>query len=782
MRILSFILLSLNLLPLSGQNITYTLSRPGPVSLAIYNPQGVLVRTVYSGQQQAAGTRKFFWNGTDDDGKPVPNAKDCTWKLLQLPAPLRAEYLMTLLVTLPPGEEWWETGVGNHTGVRAVAVDASGIYLGAGVAENVANAMKMSQNGTKRIWSAWQPDPFKGRWAYGLSAGKLYHLQQDGYIGYHPVNAPNGLYQSVGVGNNQTGSRWDALFPGTDRGQLGDWTKVTDQTMDMAAHNGAMVISYRQQNAIQFRHPDKGTLLRQVKITAPLGVVLDNGGNALVISGSSVLKVTPAGTVTTLITGLTSPWRLDVDRKNGDIYLAESAPSHQVKRFDAAGKLILKMGRASGRPYGPYQPADFMDITDITTTGDGFLVAEEAAPRRVARFSAAGKLVQEWHTGTQWVPSAAPDPDDPSVVYARSDSYDLLKLKLDYKKGSYRIERVYKAAGLASDMVGPRFCCKDEGLGGGFGDWVVRKRNGNTYLARRDMMEVLQVDDKANALKPLAVAKIDKPDGDSYLWTDRNGDGEPQPAEIQKYKWGEYGNYGTATAGGKDDLQYYRYNQYTNQVLRTEVKEFNDAGAPVYKSLTSPAVAVPKFTGFDKEKVYLAKSTGAIAKSEDRFFVTINTQPKNADWNVNDYSQMHIFDEKGNYVARVGRHLKRPNGPSQHAPVPDPGNVYCFKNLAGVVYNVAVATDFDGGFSGKIPAITYAWDKYGLYVGGLFDNPDTKVAPVHQYYHSGDNGSGTILPESSTGEALYFAGRENEVGVYRVNGWKGWVRMEGKLK
>ncbi|HEX8528483.1 MAG TPA: FlgD immunoglobulin-like domain containing protein, partial [Cytophagales bacterium] len=739
----------------SAHTISYTLTKPGPVSLAIYNPAGVLVRTVYSAKPQAAGRQTYEWDGLDDEGQPVPDARACTWKLLQRPAPLRADYLLTLLVTLPQGGEWWETGVGNHSGVRAVAADATGIYVGAGISENVANALKMNPEGTKRLWSAWQPDPFKGRWAYGLSKGNLYHLQQDGYVGYHPVNAPNRLYQSVGVGKNQTGRRWDAQWPGTKRAGGYAWLPVKAQSMDMAAHDGVMVISYRDQDAVQFRQPDDGAVLTTVAVDAPLGVAIDNNGDALVISGNAVLRVTRGGKTDPFLSGLDSPWRLDVDRRNGDVYVAETAPSHRVKRFSAAGKLLWETGREGGRAYGNYQPGHFKNITDIAATGNGFLVAEDAAPRRVARFDQAGKFVKEWHTGTQWVPSGAPDPDDPTTVWARADSYDLLRLKLDFAARTYRIESIYRVDGLAGKRIGTRFEGADEGLGGGFGDWTVRKRNGNTYLARRERMQVIRVDEKTNSLKPVVVAELGNKN--SNLWTDGDGDGEPQPGEVRQYAWGETGIFGNATVGAAGDLDYYRYNRYANKVYRVPVQKFNAAGAPVYAPLPDAETAVPKFTGFDTEKIYLAKSTGVLARTDDRLFVIINTQPPKAGWNAADYAQLHIFDAKGNYVARVGRHVNRPKGPYQFAPRPEPGEVYCFKNLVGSVYDVAVAADFDGGFSGRLSAITYAWDKNGLFVGGLFDQPNTKGVPVHQYYHSGDNGSGAILAEKATGEALYYA-------------------------
>jgi hypothetical protein len=51
--------------------IGYSLPRPVPVKLAIYNSAGQLVRTLVQGSQQTAGVYQVHWNGRNDAGEAL---------------------------------------------------------------------------------------------------------------------------------------------------------------------------------------------------------------------------------------------------------------------------------------------------------------------------------------------------------------------------------------------------------------------------------------------------------------------------------------------------------------------------------------------------------------------------------------------------------------------------------------------------------------------------------------------------------------------------------------
>jgi hypothetical protein len=52
--------------------IRYSVARTGPVAVRIYNVNGALVRTLVDGVQPT-GEHTARWNGTDDQGRPLPS-------------------------------------------------------------------------------------------------------------------------------------------------------------------------------------------------------------------------------------------------------------------------------------------------------------------------------------------------------------------------------------------------------------------------------------------------------------------------------------------------------------------------------------------------------------------------------------------------------------------------------------------------------------------------------------------------------------------------------------
>lgn len=56
----------------SSVTISYSIPKAGIVELAIYDPSGRMVRTLFEGSR-SAGTHSLEWNGQDDEGKTVPN-------------------------------------------------------------------------------------------------------------------------------------------------------------------------------------------------------------------------------------------------------------------------------------------------------------------------------------------------------------------------------------------------------------------------------------------------------------------------------------------------------------------------------------------------------------------------------------------------------------------------------------------------------------------------------------------------------------------------------------
>ncbi len=56
----------------SSTTIRFDMLNPGPMKIAIYNLNGQLVKTLIAGKMES-GVHSLIWNGTDENGKPVPS-------------------------------------------------------------------------------------------------------------------------------------------------------------------------------------------------------------------------------------------------------------------------------------------------------------------------------------------------------------------------------------------------------------------------------------------------------------------------------------------------------------------------------------------------------------------------------------------------------------------------------------------------------------------------------------------------------------------------------------
>jgi hypothetical protein len=288
--------------------------------------------------------------------------------------------------TFPKGASespWWEASLGNHHGVRSVAVDATGLYFGVGGSESSPNAAKLDRSGSTRLWSAEQPAAFMGRNAMAVAKGELYSLGQDGRVYVHPVDRPNRRTRPVGTSGGP-GRVWDAHRPGDPRPAWDDQAAAPDPRIS----------------------PDAWRDEFEAAVTAPKGVAFDAAGQLLVATGDRVVRVDRAGgAVRPFLSGLTAPYRLDLDRATGDVLVAERAPSRRVKRFSAGGELRATYGAEGGRTEGgPLDRRDaFGQALDLAADGEGgFLLAEDdrVSPRRVVRVGADGKIAREWWAST----------------------------------------------------------------------------------------------------------------------------------------------------------------------------------------------------------------------------------------------------------------------------------------------------------------------------------------------------------------------------------------------
>ena len=684
-----------------GVPIRYHLWRSGKVSMVLFDADGQVVRELLHAAPRKAGHHAEQWDGLDEKGKLVA-AGEYHWKLLHTQG-LVAEYLLTIGTNPTPR---WDTWPGNHGGASSVAVDGDDMYVAGGCGEGTILALKQSLDG-KRIWSypGWL-DPWLGGASLAGAGGRLYMLQ------------PNLKVQLLDGATGKHLGTWDFARDEADR----KGKKKDPWRNDLDAHGDQIVVSDAAHNVVRWMDPKTGKTIAEKTVPQPRGVAVDPSGRVLVISNDAVLAVTREGAASqTVIRGLQTPLRLDVEDKTGAIFVLEGGKSLQVKRFSKEGKLLKAYGIAGGRsPYGRYDPKGFAAPRDIAADQrGGFIVIDTAAPRRTARFDAAGRLVREWYGGQRYSNLIAVDPTDPRTAWVDSQWGQLFRAGVDYQKKTWRVETIY--AGQPAEA---------------------RRHGGRTYFcdsgqAAAGKPKVLRVDEKN--------AKLVK------------------VADLTSYKFGKNCSVGRGLSylGFKGD-----------KIFRVPVAGWTEDGSPQY----GEAVVVGEIPA--AEKGLGSREAGPVTEDAagNVYFVgNRGDKPFGLGWwgATTGSNRVLKWDAAGKFQWAVGRHGA---GVEAHGGE----GKYLWGPIAAVKGCLLVR---------DVEAPVHVWDSDGLWVGGLFDQPDTKAAPRAAYQSCGESFYGCVIeapagakvPGLRGGDVLFFAGGQNNNPVFRIKGWDKFRRKSGTV-
>jgi hypothetical protein len=390
--------------------IAFTLPETQRVSLAVFDAHsGKLYRELLRGSRLAAGRHAIRWDGLDKHGVPV-TATECEWRLVRSPGLVASFQFM--LGKNPPHAPWGEWP-GNHSSVSCVAVDETGIYLGANHAEAHTEIVKQSRDWTNQFWAIGQT--YDGHHPLFLAAanGKLFALTAAGFL--RRYNRDTGAIEGT----------WDFTWNG-------------QKANHFSAYGKTLALAFKEQNAVRLVDAETLQVRETRSVPAPVAVV----GDLLIVSGSQVVD----GHGNVVLNGLTDPRSLATD---GEVlYVAEGGTSQQLKKFARDGKPLAAFGRPGGRELGLYKPENFRDIADMAVDGRGnLIIAEPSAPRRTAILDGRdGHVVAEYYGGQAFYMDAIADPRDPTDVFFENYRGTYTHAKVDYDKRTWRVHAVYTHA------------------------------------------------------------------------------------------------------------------------------------------------------------------------------------------------------------------------------------------------------------------------------------------------------------------------------------------------
>ncbi|WP_145090559.1 NHL repeat-containing protein [Anatilimnocola aggregata] len=298
---------------------------------------------------------------------------------------------------------------------------------------------------------------------------------------------------------------------------------------------------------LELRDGQTGQVVRELQVTntnpeitgTPSSLSFNEAGSLFGIQNGTVVQIdqTTGGAKTVLP---------DIDGKRCIAHRLAAGPNSSLQVYvlpervihvyDQAGKLLRTLGHPGGQVPGPWDPEKFHKVENIVVDHQGqtWVVESQDVPRRIVQYAADGKFVREFYGNTHYGGGGVLDPADKSRLF-----YNHVEFAIDWQTGHSRIKNM-----LADRM--PEDC-------------IPMRYGGTTYLVRNPLSynstqstavvyRYLEEQGKAqlaaafgeavtfeqlkmpSILKLLADGKVLK--DYTFLWSDRNGDGKVDAAEV----------------------------------------------------------------------------------------------------------------------------------------------------------------------------------------------------------------------------------------------------------
>ena len=732
--------------------LKFNLAEPGLVTLVIEDLHNHRVRNLVSEAPFPAGANTAWWDGSDDLLRDPEAAHHGVYHIPSRPVapgsykvrglwhkPLRLHYEFSIYSA---GKPVWETAdktgcwMTTHTPPTSMACvpgsrTADGqplVFMGAEVAEGGHGLQWLNEAGTKLGGQMWVGGNWTGAPTLAVDAGPQALPAHLCYVGSvwagelrltaktpklddQPIfKAPLGKARSLdGVGPSQLTESDQEVLAG------------------IAARDGTLVCSLGRRNELLFIDAKAGQIAGRLAVANPRGVTFDAAGRMLVLSGGKLLRYASWNATSPEVVvsnGLEDPRHVTTDA-HGDFFITDRGASHQVKVFSPAGKLLRAIGKPGAPAAGAYDPLHLNHPNGLAMDSQGRLWVAEAdnQPRRVSVWSPQGELVRAFYGPSEYGGGGVLDPRDGNRFYYRG-----MEFALDWKAGSDALRRVFfrpdptmKAHyGYYSPdtPLYPEACrgeryftsCYTQNPTAGDPAAFLWHDDGKVArlvagLGRAQAWAALRAPE-FRALWPAGTSPENeqpKPEQQvTFAWSDTNGDGQPQPAEVRMIQ---------QQAGGvtvMDDLSFL-VSRFNDSTARFSPLAIDARGVPAY-DLTKPETLGPAGGA--------PPSSGGDQALRDPAGWTVATNAP-APFSAYGIGGIYQGEPRWSYPsAWPGLHA------SHEAPVPDrPGMVIGHTRLLGGLIQGAAGPMFCvNGNMGNM----YLFTADGLFVATLFNDSRTK--------------------------------------------------------
>lgn len=586
-------------LPKSGEEpppipVKFTLPEAGLVTLVIEDSAGRRVRNLVSETPFPAGENIAWWDGSDDLLRDPEAARHGVYHIPSRPVapgnykvrglwhqPLRLHYEFSIYNA---GKPAWSTADGTgcwlttHTPPTSMAfvpgsrtVDGQPLlFMGAHVAEGGHGLQWLREDGTKIGGQHWAGGTWTGAPALAVDAGAKAvqdHLCYIGSVwdGELRLTAKSRALEDKPVFKAQLGSDPRIRKPsdGIKPPLLAEFDGGDKIYVlaGIAAHNGVIICSMIRQNELLVIDAKSGQIKSRLSVPNPRGVAFDTTGKMFVLSGTNLLRYPSLDSkdhATIITTGLEDPRHVVVNPK-GELLITDRGTSHQIKIFNAEGKILRSIGKPGAPGLGDHDPLHMNNPNGLALDSQGRIWVAEADnfPRRVSVWSPEGKLEHAFYGPTEYGGGGVLDPQDASRFF-----YKGMEFALDWTSGTDRLTRVFARPDPVLEAhyshfspdtplyppqrKGTRYftsCFTHNPTGGDNVAFIWRDDGKEAKL-----VAALGSAHAWNALRtpdflPLWPAGT-KPEEENpapekhatFTWSDANADGKPQPNEVRMMK------------------------------------------------------------------------------------------------------------------------------------------------------------------------------------------------------------------------------------------------------
>lgn len=568
-----------------GVVIKYSLPTDRFVTIAINDAQGNRVRNLLAEQYRKKGANVDYWDGTDDNGKPVSPGSYNYNMLTRGPLKMTYEFSVATAGTpawpTPEGTGAW---LADHSPPQAVVVAGDTIAIGAAIYEEGEALIGLAPDGTKR-WGSRTLSNIGGLGAQVLCSanGLIYAVSEGGW------NSGVMTVYSIDPVTRNTKIVFKYSYPATET--LNVW--------GIAVDGKRIYVSMNTRNKVVAF--EDGKQVGSWDIDSPRGIAFEADHSLLVLTAEKLVRLQPATSVQTeLFAGLADPYGICVVPEQ-QLLITERG-IHTASLFTVDGKRVRTYGKAGGRQVGHYDNNTMYKPAGIALDSKGQVWIAEAdfQPKRVSVWAFKEEtFLREYLGPLMYGGGGFIDSTDDSTYRYQGVAY-----KIDWKTGKWNPSAVEFRYPYPD---GPKAVPEANFWRMNGGDWPFGdmgpsrtiKYKGHVYQIMDQTMAsngVYIFEKRGERIYPLAGAgNADalpapfKRTGQNFAWSDLNRDGLMQEVEVNyvaspvqrspHLSWGAF--WGMHV---RDDLSFVlSHEEYRYETVWTLAPDsWTEDGVPVY--------------------------------------------------------------------------------------------------------------------------------------------------------------------------------------------------------